>query len=118
MKVELEQIMQKLVQMNKNFSSGAILSKSSLEFAISSAYKSKDWHEQLAYVVRALLCDHIFMDGNKRTAVAYIMAMLEDFKYRYDAFKIDRLVLKIAKSNITNVKTIRRMIENAASKNF
>ena len=118
MKLEIKCVTDALMAINGNFSSGAMVNKSSIELAISSAYKSKDWHEQLAYVVRALLCDHIFVDGNKRTTAAYIMAIFEDFKYRYDAFKIDRLVLKITKSNITNVKTIRRMIKNAASKNF
>ena len=118
MNLENERIIQKLVQVNKNFSNGAIMNKSSLEFAISSAYKSKDWQEELTFVVRALLCDHIFMDGNKRTAAAYIIAVLEEFKCKYDPFKIDRLVLKIVKMNITNVKTIRRMIENASTKNF
>ncbi len=118
MKLETEDVVQKLCRINKNFSNGTIVNKSSLEFAISAAYKSKDWMEQMAYVIRAILCDHVFADGNKRTAANYVMAALEDFKYKYDPFKIDRLVLKIAKNNITKVGTIRRMIENAASKNF
>ncbi len=118
MKVEIKEVTRQLTAINKEFSTGAIVNKSSLEFAVSAAYKSKDWQEQLAFVVRAILCDHIFVDGNKRTAATYIMAALEDLKYRYDTFKIDRLVLKIAKNNITGVKTIRRMIENASSKNL
>lgn len=118
MNLEIEGIVQRLCRINKNFGNGAIVNKSSLEFAISAAYKSKDSLEQLAYIVRAILCDHVFADGNKRTAANYIMAALEDFKYKYDPFKVDRFVLKIAKNNITKVKTIRRMIKNAASKNF
>ncbi len=118
MKFEIEKVIRQLTAISKEFSTGAIVNKSSLEFAISAAYKSKDWQEQLAFVVRAMLCDHIFIDGNKRTAAAYIIATFEDLKYRYEPFKIDRLVLKIAKNNITSVKTIRRMIENAPSKNF
>lgn len=118
MKTEIAKVTKQLIEINKGFSTGVIVNKSSLEFAVSAAYKSKDWLEQLAFVVRAVLCDHVFADGNKRIAAAYMMAVLEDFKYKYDPFRIDRLVLKIAKNNIASIKTIRRMIENASSKNF
>jgi prophage maintenance system killer protein len=118
MKLELQRIVSELVKINKIFSSGAVVNRGSMEFAISAAYKSKDWMEQLAFIVRALLCDHVFEDGNKRTAVAYIIAVIEEFKYRYDPFQVDRMVMKIAKRNITSVKSIRGMIENAAAKNI
>jgi len=118
MKPDSGGIDRQLIGINKQFSSGTIINKGSLDFALSAAFRSKDWQEQLAFVVRALLCDHVFEDGNKRTAIAYTMAVLEGFKCRYDMFKIDRLVLKIAKSNMTDIKKIRRMIENAATKNF
>jgi len=107
-----------LTKLNKKFASGLIVNKGSLDFALSAVFKSKDWHEQLAYVVRAMLCDHVFEDGNKRTAAAYITAVLVNFKFRYDPFKIDQLVLKIAKNNTTDIKKIRRMIEHASTKNL
>lgn len=118
MNLNLGQISSEIVEINKKFANGVIVNKGSLEFALSATLNSKDWHEQLAYVIRALLCDHIFEDGNKRTAVAYLIAVLETFKYRYDSFKIDRLALKIAKNNISNIQTIRRMIEHASAKNI
>ena len=51
-------------------------------------------------------------------AAAYIMSVLEIFKYRYDPFRIDQLVLRIAKNRIADVKKIREMIEHASSKNI
>lgn len=118
MKYEIRNIVAALVEINKKFSSGAVVNNGSLDFALSAAFKGEDWQEQLAFVIRALLCDHIFEDGNKRTAAAYIMAVLESLRYRYDPFKIDRLVIKITKNNITGIKKVRRMIENASAKNF
>lgn len=118
MKLDLNHISQQLIGINKKFGSGIVVNKGSLEFALGAAHRGKDWHEQLAFVVRALLCDHVFEDGNKRTVAAYVMAILEDFKYRYDPFKIDQLVLKVAKNNISDIKKIRRMIANASAKNI
>ena len=118
MKLQLQAAARELAEINRKFGNGNIINKGSLDFALSAAYKSKDWIEQLAFIVRALLCDHVFEDGNKRTATAYIMAVFEEYRYRYDAFKIDRIVLKISKGNITGMKTIRRMMEHAATKNL
>lgn len=114
----LENVQNQVIGINRQFSSGTIVNPGSLDFALSAVLRSKDWQEQLAYIVRALVCDHVFEDGNKRTAVAYIMAVLESFKCRYDPFKIDQLVLKIAKNNISDIKKIRGMIENASAKNL
>ena len=118
MKYEISNIVAELVEINKKFSSGTVVNNGSLDFALSAAFKGKDWQEQLAFIIRALLCDHVFEDGNKRTAAAYVMAILENFKYRYDPFKIDQLVLKVAKNNVSDIKKIRRMIANASTKNI
>jgi fido (protein-threonine AMPylation protein) len=118
MKYVLKQVTREITEINKKFSSGVVINKGSLDFALSAVFRSKDWQEQLAFVVRALLCDHIFEDGNKRTAAAYLIAVLEHLKYRFDPFKIDQLVLNIAKNNITDIKKIRRMIGNASARNI
>ncbi len=111
-------VVEDLQAINKRFASGSLVNKESLEFAISHAIRSKDWREQLALVMRAILCDHVFEDGNKRTAAAYFIAVLEEYRLAYDPFKIDQMIVKIAKNNITNVKNIRRMIENASRKHI
>ena len=91
-------IIKELVRINKRFSSGKIINTSSLEFAESAAKKTKNWQEQMAYVLRAIVSDHAFEDGNKRTAAAYLAGVLENYKIPYDPFKIDKTVLTIAKS--------------------
>ena len=74
--------------------------------------QSKNWAEQLAFIVRAIVNDHVFSDGNKRTAAAYAMSVLEAQKLQYDAYKVDRMVLSIAQNRITDTGSIRRMIKN------
>ncbi|MBI2575573.1 Fic family protein [Candidatus Woesearchaeota archaeon] len=100
-------------EINKKFDKGVIINIGSLEFAISAAKKSKNWQEQLAFIVRAVVNDHVFADGNKRTAAAYIMAVLEERKLPYDAYKVDKLVLSIAKNRIRSYKRTHGMIKNA-----
>lgn len=97
---------------NRKFDKGILVNRSSLDFAISAVRKSKNWQEQLALITRALANDHVFADGNKRTAAAYMMAVFERRKLAYDAFKVDKLVLSIAKNRIKDLKRIERMIKN------
>ncbi len=118
MKPEVEDVRRQLAGINRKFSSGVMVNKGSLDFALSSVFRGKDWQERLAFVVRALICDRVFEDGNKRTAAAYMMGVLEHLKYRYDPFRIDQLVLKMAKNNVSDLKKIRRMIENASARNL
>ncbi|MBI2664193.1 Fic family protein [Candidatus Woesearchaeota archaeon] len=118
MNLLVKEIANDLIKINRQFASGVVVNPGSMDFAISAVFNSGDWLEQMAFVVRSLLCDHVFEDGNKRTAAVYVMSVLDDFKYKYDPFRIDQLVLRIAKDNIKDVQNIRRMMENAATKNF
>jgi len=101
-----------LIDLNKEFDLGKIINESSLDFALSNANTTKDWIKQLAYIVRAIIIDHTFSEGNKRTAAALIMATIEDRKLSYDPFKIDSLIITIINKNITNISHIRRMIKD------
>ena len=101
-----------LVQMNKQFDNGIVVNKSSLEFALSLSKNTKDWIKQLAYIVRAILIDHVFEEGNKRTASALIMSVIEIHKLGYDPYKVDELIIEILKDNITDINKIRREIKN------
>lgn len=105
-------IIEELVKVNKRFSNGRIINKSSLEFAESALRRTKNWQEQAAYIVRAIVADHTFEDGNKRTAAAYIIGLLETYKIPYDPFKVDKMVLTLAKGT-KSIDKIRRMIKNA-----
>ena len=90
-----------------------MINESSLEFALSSARHNKDWIRQLAYIIRAILIDHVFQDGNKRISSALIMAALENQKIDYDPYAVDRAVTLIIKKNLTNIEKIIGLIKDA-----
>ena len=102
-----------LVEINKKFDVGAIVNKNSLSFALSSTQTTKDWFKQLAYLVRALLIDHIFQEGNKRTAAALITYFFEDRKVAYDQYKVDKIIAEIVLKNISSIEQIRRKLKDA-----
>ena len=100
-----------VINLNKLFSNGIIRNKGSLSFALSSI-KNKGSLEQLSYLVRAVITDHVFEDGNKRTAAVLIIAYFTEFEIGFDKEKITKAVLDIASKNITNIAKIRRIIKN------
>lgn len=102
-----------IIEINKQFDKGKLVNKSSLEFAISQSKTTKDWIKQLAYLVRAILIDHVFEEGNKRTASALIMAYMEIHKIGYDPKKVDKLIVETIKKNTTSIMKIRMMIKDA-----
>jgi len=101
-----------IVEINKDFSNGNLINKSSLEFALSSARKSKDWVTQLAYLVRSIALDHVFEEGNKRTAVAVMLAYVEAHKKGYDINKLEKLTIRIITKQISDIAKIRRLIKD------
>ncbi len=100
-----------VIEMNKQFDKGILINESSLDFAFSNIKHTKDWIKQLAYLVRAILIDHAFEEGNKRTASCLIMTILEMQKIAYDEHKVDVIVLEILKKNINDINKIRRIIK-------
>ncbi|MBW2996524.1 Fic family protein [Candidatus Woesearchaeota archaeon] len=100
------------VRLNKLFDKGLVRNKGSLSFAVSSI-KNKSSLEQLAYLVRAIVLDHVFEDGNKRTAAVLIAAYFTEFEIGFDQDKVNKLVLDIASKNLKDIAQIRRMIKNA-----
>ena len=100
-----------IININKKFAKGIIVNKSSLEFALSSI-KTKAWIDQVAYLVRAILLDHVFEDGNKRTAAAIIIVYFTEFEIGFDPQKIAQTIIKIVTQNINSINKIKRMIKN------
>ena len=101
-----------VIDLNKEFHNGKLVNQASLEFAISCQYKTKNWLEQLSYIIRSLLIDHVFEDANKRTAVAVILAYFKGHKLNYDPYRLDDLVILITKKNINDIKKLGRLIKN------
>ena len=93
-----------VIQINQIFDTGKVINKSSLDFAVSSAQNSKDWITQLAFILRAIVVDHIFEEGNKRTASALFVAYCKMHQKRYDLYKIDLIIKNLIQKNETNIK--------------
>ncbi|MEK6923477.1 MAG: hypothetical protein AABW84_02190 [Nanoarchaeota archaeon] len=91
---------------------GGLKNEGSLHFAVSHAIHTKDWRLQLAYLLRALLVDHVFNDGNKRTAAYLITLYFDEHNINYDKDKLARLIIKIASKNIIKIDEIRRLIKD------
>ncbi len=95
-----------LLRINKGFG-GNLRSDSSLDFAVDKLNNIKiGFHKKLAYLWRAILVDHPFSDGNKRTAVFLAYALAEENKKYVDRDLLVYQAVSIAKKNLTNIRQI------------
>lgn len=101
-----------VIEINKIFDSGTLVNEESLDFAIEYAKDSEDWVKGVALVFRAILLDHVFEEGNKRTAALFLKsyAKLKGFETYNDV--ILRSVKDILLKNITDINKIKEMIKN------
>lgn len=102
-----------LIRINEGFG-GRLINDASLNFAISMQENNKlGNYKKLAYLWRAILIDHPFSDGNKRTAVFMAHAFSEEHKKHVDRDMLIYQALSIAKKNITNIRQIEWRLKNA-----
>ncbi len=101
-----------IIEMNKIFHIGKLSNESSLDFALSQVYRSKNWLKTAAVLSRAILIDHVFEDGNKRTAAGAIASIMELNGVDYSPTKMNKAVVMIAKENITSIKKLEQVILN------
>lgn len=99
-----------VIGINQKFDEGVIVNRGSLDFALNSIRKSQDWQEQIVYLLRALLVDHIFKDGNKRTATYLLINALERENFDFHEEEIVKLSIKIAKESISDIKEIKKLV--------
>ena len=102
-----------VISINKMFDAGKVVNGSSLEFALSTARKTKDWITQLAYLLRSIVVDHVFEEGNKRTGTAVFIAYAKAHKKACDIYKVDQIIRDLIQKRITDIAKIRRMIKHA-----
>lgn len=94
-------------------SNGKLHNEDSIDFALSIIKQNKSWLYELCYIVRSLLVDHCFEDGNKRTAIIVIIAYFETHGLDYDKDKLIKIVWNVSKKNINDINKLMRMIKNA-----
>src|SRR3989344_8712113 len=102
-----------VIAINQKFDDGTIVNRGSFDFALNSIRKRQDWQEQIAYLLRALLIDHVFKDGNKRTATYLLIDALESGSFKFNQEELGILTVKIAKGNINDIKEIKKLIAGA-----
>ncbi len=91
---------------------GALANGSSLDFALHIVKQRKPWIQELSYIIRSLLADHAFQDGNKRTALALIISYCDYHHIEIDKQRIVYAIHRMAKKNITHLSKIMRLIEH------
>ena len=103
---------EELLRINHEFS-GDLRNDSSLDFAFDQMNNKKlGSYKKLAYLWRAILVDHPFSDGNKRTAAYAALSFASDLGKEVDRELLTHHIVSIAKQNITNIKNIEWRIKN------
>ena len=102
-----------IIALNQQFEDGDLHNEASLDFALSYGRKTENWTKALALLVRSILIDHVFKEGNKRTTALLIKSYAEYEGHKTYDDKITKLIKKILLQNITNIGKIEDMIKNA-----
>lgn len=106
-----------LLRINKGFG-GNLRSSSSLDFAFHRIENSKlGIYKKLAYLWRAILVDHPFSDGNKRTAAFLAFFFADEKGLIVDRDLLLHQIVSVAKKNITEIRNIEWRLKNAIKKN-
>ncbi len=102
-----------LLRINHGFG-GNLRSDSSLDFAFNRIEDSKIGdYKQLAYLLRAILVDHPFSDGNKRTAMFIVFAFAKAKNKEVERDLLIHHLTSIAKKNISEIRNIEWRLKNA-----
>jgi len=102
-----------LLRINHGFG-GNLRSDSSLDYALDKLESKKlGIYKKIAYLLRAILVDHPFSDGNKRTAAYVTLKFATKSKKQVDMDLLLHQIVSIAKQNIHDIKKIEWRLKNA-----
>ena len=102
-----------LLRINKEFG-GDLRNDASLDFAFYAQENPKfGFYKKLAYLLRAILVDHPFSDGNKRTATFLAITFSMEHKKQIDRELLIHQIISIAKKNITDIRQITDRLKTA-----
>ncbi len=103
-----------LIRINQEIGErGQFQNESSLDFALSQAKYKKSWLYELAYLLRSLLTDHAFEDGNKRTALALSLFYFEEKRLEWDKERLVKNIHLLSKHHYKSIDKISRVIKDA-----
>ena len=104
---------EELLRINEGFG-GGLRSDSSIDFALEMQENNKlGVYKKLAYLWRAILVDHPFTDGNKRTATYFALKFAEENNKQVDRDLLLHHAQSIASKNITNTRQIEWRLKGA-----
>src|SRR3990167_10753921 len=104
---------EEILRINKGFG-GNLRSDSSLDYALDKLEDKKiGITKKLAYLLRAILVDHPFSDGNKRTAMFISFSFAEQNNKIINRDLLTHHILSIASKNINNIRLIEQRLKNA-----
>ena len=102
-----------IVRIAKGFG-GNLRNSSSLDFALEKQEDKKlGEYKKLAYLLRAILVDHPFSDGNKKTAMFIAYTFAEQNSKQVDEELLKHHILSIATKNLTEIRAIEERMKNA-----
>ena len=103
---------QDLIRINHGFG-GNLRNDSSLDYALDSQNNNKlGEYKKLAYLLRAILVDYPFSDGNKRTAMFLCLNFAEENEKQVNRDLLLEQIISIAKKNINEIRNIEWRIKN------
>ena len=106
-----------LVRVNHGFG-GNLRNDSSLDYALDAQKNNKlGNYKKLAYLLRAILVDHPFSDGNKRTATFLCLNFAEENKKQIDRDLLLEQIISIAKNNINEIRNIEWRLKTCIREN-
>ena len=103
---------EEIICINQNFK-GSLRNDSSLDYSLE-VQKSKKIgkYKKLAYLIRAILVDHPFSDGNKRTATYLILEFARQLNKSIANDLLESQIISIAKNNVTDIRNLERRLKN------
>ena len=93
---------------------GVLRLEGSIEYAIA-AGKDKTDRQKLALLWRAILVDHPFSDGNKRTVEILTRRYARAHSYKINTPRLVREIIDVSKNSITDLDKIERRIKYACT---
>lgn len=105
-----------MIAINQQFSDGYFENESSLDFALEQQKHNIAWSKKAAHMIRAVLIDHVFSDGNKRTACFILIYLTELNGYKIEQKSSLGIIKRSVLKNVTSIRKIQYMIENAVTK--
>ena len=99
-----------IVRINRKHG-GSLINKSSLDFAVDKANREENIWKSNAHLVRGIIVNHAFLDGNKSTASEIILKRFARKNIRCNKTLFSRGIIDIAKKNEGNINKITRRLK-------